>query len=279
MTASKATALMVVGIIGNLCSFALFLVPMITFRKVIMRKSVGDYSGTPYVTTLLNCLLWVFYGSRAVTNTTLIISINGAGLALEAIYISIHLFYGTADSRKKVGGATFMVVVTYVIMAICVMWKVALENRELVVGSICVVVNILMYAAPLTIMRNVIKTKSVVSMPIGLSVASFFNGLIWTAYGGIKGDKFILIPNGLGLLFCISQFILYACYYTSHPDGRVLPPTRRRPSDEGGFDAMPSKDFTILLHNIRVIGGKVTHNHKSRGKNGQFFGDNRASNT
>jgi hypothetical protein len=190
-----------------------------------MRKSVGDYSGTPYVTTLLNCLLWVFYGSSAVTNTTLIISINGAGLVLEAIYISIHLFYGTEDSRvkldffticptkkikilfpqtnssdpssltflifleqlgrpklitmefcvlefflhtgvlqlpvvllcflslqKKVGGATFMVVVTYVIMAICVMWKVALENRELVVGSICVVVNILMYAAPLTIM-------------------------------------------------------------------------------------------------------------------------------
>lgn len=45
-----------------------------------------------------------------------------------------------------------MVIVTYVIMAICVMWKVALENRELVVGSICVVVNILMYAAPLTVM-------------------------------------------------------------------------------------------------------------------------------
>ncbi len=74
----------------------------VTFRKVIMRKSVGDYSGTPYVTTLLNCLLWVFYGSSAVTNTTLIISINGAGLALEAIYICIHLFYGTDDSRVQI---------------------------------------------------------------------------------------------------------------------------------------------------------------------------------
>ncbi len=67
------------------------------------------------------------------------------------------------------------------------------------------------------------------------------------------------IPNGLGLLFCISQFILYGCYYSSHPDGRVIPPTRRRPSDEGGFDAMPSKDFTILHNNIRVIrSSKVT---------------------
>lgn len=74
----------------------------ITFRKVIMRKSVGDYSGTPYVTTLLNCFLWVFYGSSAVTNTTLIISINGAGLALEAIYISIHLIYGTDESRVQI---------------------------------------------------------------------------------------------------------------------------------------------------------------------------------
>ncbi|CAK9206450.1 unnamed protein product [Sphagnum troendelagicum] len=237
---STDTALMVVGIIGNICSFALFLVPIITFRTIIMRKSVGDFSGTPYVTTLLNCFLWVFYGSAAVTNTTLIISINGAGLALEAIYISIHLIYGTAESRKKVGGATFMVMVCFAIMAICVMWKVALENRVLVVGSICVVVNILMYASPLTAMRNVIKSKSVVSMPIGLSVASFFNGLIWTAYGGIKGDKFILIPNGLGVGFCIAQFVLYGCYYSSSPsDGRANPSTRRRPSDEGGFDAMP----------------------------------------
>ncbi len=54
--------------------------------------------------------------------------------------------------QKKVGGATFMVIVSFAIMAICVMWKVALENRVLVVGSICVVVNILMYAAPLTVM-------------------------------------------------------------------------------------------------------------------------------
>lgn len=58
--------------------------------------------------------------------------------------------------QKKVGGATFIVVVTYVIMAICVMWKVALENRTLVVGSICVVVNILMYASPLTAMVQIL---------------------------------------------------------------------------------------------------------------------------
>ncbi len=83
------------------------------------------------------------------------------------------------------------------------------------------------------------------------------------------------IPNGLGLLFCISQFILYGCYYTSHPDGRVLPPTRRRPSDEAAFDAMPSKDFTIL-HNIRVIRSK---SHTIKGQEWPVFGDNRASNT
>ncbi len=68
------------------------------------------------------------------------------------------------------------------------------------------------------------------------------------------------IPNGLGVGFCIAQFVLYGCYYSSSPsDGRANPSTRRRPSDEGGFDAMPSKDFTILHNNIRVIrSSKVT---------------------
>uniref|UniRef100_A0A0E0QNP6 Bidirectional sugar transporter SWEET n=1 Tax=Oryza rufipogon TaxID=4529 RepID=A0A0E0QNP6_ORYRU len=58
-----------------------------------------------------------------------------------------------------------------------------------------------MYSSPLTIMSQVVKTKSVEYMPLLLSVVSFLNGLCWTSYALIRFDIFITIPNGLEAIY------------------------------------------------------------------------------
>jgi solute carrier family 50 protein (sugar transporter) len=83
----------------------------------------------------------------------------------------------------------------------------------LIVGILCVIFGTIMYSSPLTIMSQVVKTKSVEYMPLLLSVVSFLNGLCWTSYALIRFDIFITIPNGLGVLFALMQLILYAIYY------------------------------------------------------------------
>lgn len=70
-----------------------------------------------------------------------------------------------------------------------------------------------MYAAPLTVMKLVIKTKSVKYMPFFLSLANFMNGVVWVIYACLKFDPYILIPNGLGSLSGIIQLIIYITYY------------------------------------------------------------------
>ncbi len=70
-----------------------------TFYEICKKKTTGLYSGLPYVATLLNCMLWTFYGSPVVASLVFVISINGAGLVLEAIYVAIHLLFGTSQSR------------------------------------------------------------------------------------------------------------------------------------------------------------------------------------
>ncbi|KAL6177452.1 hypothetical protein ACLB2K_048978 [Fragaria x ananassa] len=87
------------------------------------------------------------------------------------------------------------------------------KTRTLVVGIICIVFNILMYASPLTVMKMVIKTKSVKHMPFYLSLANFLNGIVWLIYSLLKFDINILIPNGLGALSGLVQLILYATFY------------------------------------------------------------------
>lgn len=89
------------------------------------------------------------------------------------------------------------------------------ERRSLVIGIIGLLASSAMYAAPLSVMKLVIRTKSVEFMPLSLSVATFCNCVAWTIYALIPYDPFLCIPSALGILLSITQLILYATYYKS----------------------------------------------------------------
>ncbi|XBI33811.1 hypothetical protein VPH35_119719 [Triticum aestivum] len=50
------------NIVGNVISFGLFLSPVPAFWRIIKNKDVEEFKSDPYLETLLNCMLWVFYG-------------------------------------------------------------------------------------------------------------------------------------------------------------------------------------------------------------------------
>ncbi|PKU65709.1 bidirectional sugar transporter SWEET4-like [Dendrobium catenatum] len=206
-----------VGIIGNAISFILFLSPMPTFYRICKNKYVEHFSVVPYVATLLNCMLWVLYGLPFVKpNSTLIITINGAGTVIELIYIFIYLLYSDGSRRIKAllllfTDIAFIVIVAAIVLSI---FK-SHERRTLIVGILCIIFCIMMYASPLSIMKRVIRTKSTEYMPLYLSIAYFFNGLCWTTYSLIHLDINLTIPNAIGLLFAIAQLLLHAIYNKS----------------------------------------------------------------
>lgn len=84
--------------------FMFFFVHIIrpTFWKIWKRKAVEDFSPVPYLATLLNCALWVFYGMPFVhPNSLLIVTINGFGFVVEALYIIMFLIYGKRKIRVR----------------------------------------------------------------------------------------------------------------------------------------------------------------------------------
>ncbi|XP_072958421.1 bidirectional sugar transporter SWEET6a-like [Typha angustifolia] len=215
----------IVGIIGNVISFGLFLSPVPTFAKICKRKAVEDFSPIPYLATLMNCMLWVFYGIPVVhPHSILVATINGIGLVLEAIYISIFFVYSPNRLRLKLLG---ILAGEFLFMAAMIVGVVVgvhtHEKRSLIVGVLCVIFGTCMYASPLSVMKMVIQTKSVKYMPFFLSLVCFLNGVCWTAYALIRFDIFVTIPNGLGALLGAAQLILYFWYYRSTPKDEIKP--------------------------------------------------------
>ncbi|XP_048328335.2 bidirectional sugar transporter SWEET6b [Ziziphus jujuba] len=216
---SAHTARNIVGIIGNVISFGLFISPVPTFYRIIKKKDVEEFKPDPYIATVLNCLFWVFYGMPFVhPDSLLVLTINAVGLVLELIYLSIFFAYAPNKGRKKVAlwlGIEFTFYAIIVLITLLTLH--GSKKRSLMVGIICDVFNIIMYASPLTVMAKVIKTKSVEYMPFYLSLANFLNGSVWTAYALIKFDIYVLVSNGLGAISGAIQLLLYAWYYRATP--------------------------------------------------------------
>ncbi|XP_008237119.1 PREDICTED: bidirectional sugar transporter SWEET5-like [Prunus mume] len=207
----------IVGIIGNVISFFLFTSPFTTFLKIIKQKSVGEFKADPYVATLLNCAMWSFYGMPFVhPDSVLVVTINGCGFVIELIYIAIFLTYSSNAKRRWILIALLVEVIFFaVVVFVTLHFLHTTKGRSMIIGILCIVFNIIMYASPLTIMKMVIKTKSVKYMPFTLSLANFCNGIVWLIYALIKFDPYILVPNGLGSISGLVQLILYATYYKS----------------------------------------------------------------
>ncbi|CAL4914312.1 unnamed protein product [Urochloa decumbens] len=181
----------VVGIIGNVISILVFASPIKTFRRIVRNKSTEDFRWLPYVTTLLSTSLWTFYGLLK-PGGLLVVTVNGAGAALEAAYVTLYLIYAPRETKAKMVKLVLAVNVGF-LAAVVLVTLTALHGggRLLAVGVLCVALTIGMYAAPMGAMRTVVKTRSVEYMPFSLSFFLFLNGGVWSVYSVLVKDYFI----------------------------------------------------------------------------------------
>ncbi|KAL4180802.1 hypothetical protein AMTRI_Chr12g234210 [Amborella trichopoda] len=208
-----------VGVAGNLFAFVLFLSPMPTFRRIIRNGSTEQFSGLPYIYALLNCLICLWYGLPVVTQGMLLVAtVNSIGALFQLVYISLFITY--AERRKKVNmlGLLLAVFSLFAVIVFVSLRFMGPSLRQLFVGYLSVASLISMFASPLFIINLVIQTKSVEFMPFYLSLATFLMSFSFFAFGFLKHDGFIYVPNGIGSLLGVVQLVLYAYYSRKSKD-------------------------------------------------------------
>ncbi|TVU21157.1 hypothetical protein EJB05_30781, partial [Eragrostis curvula] len=168
------STLFIVGVIGNIVSVLVFVSPIKTFCRIVKGGSTEEFEPSPYVFTLLNALLWLYYGLTK-PDGFLVATVNGFGAVMEVIYVILFIVYAvdhdtrirTARLAAAVDIASFGVVFLITTFAIS-----ELSLRIMVIGMICMCLNIVMYGSPLA----------------------------------------ATIPNGIGFVLGTIQLIIYAIY-------------------------------------------------------------------
>ncbi|THU43955.1 hypothetical protein C4D60_Mb02t02310 [Musa balbisiana] len=200
------------GILGNIISFVVYLAPVPTILKIYQNKSAEGYSSLSYNLSLFSCLIWVYY-AHLKPNSGLLISINAIGCLILTCYITIYLVFATRKDRIfTIQVFVALNLVTFIGILFLTLLLFSGTNRLTVLGWICVGFSISVYAAPMSTIRRVVRTRSVEFMPVNVLVCLTLSAAVWFGYGVFTKDAFISIPCLLGVFFGIGQIVVYVIY-------------------------------------------------------------------
>ncbi|KAK6794814.1 hypothetical protein RDI58_008267 [Solanum bulbocastanum] len=202
----------VFGLLGNIVSFMVYLAPVPTFYKIYKKKSTEGFQSVPYVVGLFSAMLWIYYAFLK-PDTTLLITINSVGCFIQTFYTCFFLFYATKKAKMDtVKLLLSMNVVGLGLIILLTQFFSKGSNRSQIVGWICLIFSFCVFVAPLGVLRQVIRTKSVEYMPFQLSFFLTLSAVMWFFYGLLRKDYNIAIPNVLGFSLGVIQMTLYLIY-------------------------------------------------------------------
>ncbi|XP_058739192.1 bidirectional sugar transporter N3-like [Vicia villosa] len=212
MAISHSTLAFAFGMLGNVISFMVFLAPMTTFYRIYKKKSTEGFQSLPYLVALFSSMLWLYYALLK-KHEFLLITINSFGCVVELVYIVLYIIYATKDARKLTIKLVFaMNIGSFGLILLVTQYALHGPIRVEVLGWICVSISVSVFAAPLTIVAQVVRTKSVEFMPFNLSFTLTLSAIMWFGYGLFLKDICIALPNVLGFALGLVQMILYGIY-------------------------------------------------------------------
>ncbi|XP_023723088.1 sugar transporter SWEET1 isoform X2 [Cryptotermes secundus] len=177
----------VVATSASICTILQFFTGILVCQKYVRNGTTGDSSPFPFVSGFLSSCIWLRYGFL-LQDPSLIV-VNTIGASLQLAYVVTFYFY---TITKSVVVKQMLAVTAGVVVLLCyTQYDTDMDRTKTHVGFIASLVTILFFAAPLTMLANVLDKKSVDSLPLPLIMATFVCCLQWLIYGYILGDPFI----------------------------------------------------------------------------------------
>ncbi|CAM9901294.1 unnamed protein product [Phaeothamnion confervicola] len=212
----------VVPAFGVLVANALFLAPLKSVVEVSRTKRLGTINPWPWAMILGNCFSWMVFS--AVVLDYFVFWANFPGFLLGTFY--------TATALAAVDLTEVQLNLLRTTLVLCLgldhlglmLAFITFDGDDTaqsnVAGWICIIQLVTFYAAPLSTLRTVLKTRDSSYFDLRLAVVCCINGATWVAYGFYEDDAFLWGPNAVGVLNGAIQ-ITCCCLFPQVGDSKL----------------------------------------------------------
>lgn len=218
--------------LGVLVACMLFASPLKAVKGVRQTRQLGSLNPLPYVAMWANCVAWLVYAF--LTRDPYVLASNVPGV-LIASYMAISC-YGIAED--KIRNTMLLGILAFTSLLVSAGITISffhLDKSSMISvwGTVTVVILIIFYTAPLSVLAEVFATRSSASLYLPFAIMNMVNGLLWSAYGVAVPDAFIYGPNLVGAIFGGLQVILCIVYPSRSVDRAKAATPSREDSETG----------------------------------------------
>jgi uncharacterized protein with PQ loop repeat len=191
----------------------LWFAPYPTLRDVAKRGTTAGLPPLNYFCMMVTGVVWTAYGILASMDYTIIIPNLCFGLC-GAFYTAIFLRHDSGQyPTKDYLNFSFAIMFSVVAIMLAPPTVVSRARVQAALGWGGSGVVVALFAGPLQVMGDVVTTGSTRDLPLPMALASLLSTILWTAYGGlVVRDRFVWVPNALGLVCSAAQLALLAVY-------------------------------------------------------------------
>ena len=200
----RVIATTVVPACGAVLANGMFLASWPAVAQARTAKNLGALNPLPFAFTFANCVGWLHYGF--VCRNHYVFWSNALGCVLGLLYTTTALKLGCPDvvERVAVGGLVIHIGAAYATG----LRLASPAKRKLCAGLFANFILLCYYAAPLSTVAAVVRSRDASSISGPLVLVNAGNGLLWTVYGAAVEDALVWAPNLAGVALAAAQLAL-----------------------------------------------------------------------
>ena len=230
------------GWIGIACASALFLSPIPTLRRIVKERSVLEFSQLPYLSQWLESSFWLCW-ALSVGDRVEVLICNAIAVTLAFGYTVVFTVFTTSERRVRMGLelAVSTVCVAAAVSVLACKSTIGDDVAATILSTTAVSLAVAKYTAPLSVAREVVRTRSNEFMPLPLTLGCLAAGVSWGIYGLLLLDWWVAGPNLAGAVLGFGQIslwlwaFLYKRKHKKHEAEATAASTHAKEADAGSL--------------------------------------------
>ena len=204
------------GYVAIVLSSCFYLSLSFPFFNVLRCKLNYEYTPIIFIDTIyIDALTWYIYADKIVCEPLKLCNTIGGccSLLLIAIYLAFELKKYLIDSILNC---------LILILGSLVIHKgltIVIEDADMI-GKVCIGTKVITFIIPIILTFRVIKEKNYRLISFSNTTTYMMSCIGWLLFGKASFDINIMIPNCIGVVLCLIQFIVYLNFKKKYPSYR-----------------------------------------------------------